>query len=226
MPKTHYEVIGAAASATGPELRKAYLQRARKLHPDQYVDRPAADRAKAEKAMKELNVAWSVLSDVEARRKYDLELGRALSRGTGPISSGRATGWRPFDPDRPPVPTKKPGPQVADEREMEIRGAARLLRPGPLLGMIAVVVALIIGATLATGGGTGDADAPPARPVVEPTGQPIGCLDLAPVVERVRCGGHDAILWLTVNAADGCPDDLESVFRQGEGGLYCFTRVR
>lgn len=223
MPKSHYEVIGVAPTASADQVRKAYLKKARRLHPDQFVDRPTPERDRAERGMKTLNAAWAVLSDAEARRAYDLELGRSVNRGTGPITSGRAEGWKPFDPQQPPMPRPKPGPKVADERDMEIRGPAKLLRPVPLLILFGTLVLLIVVSTLITGGdGGGVVDRP--EPVAEPTGVPLACLDLV-TLETVPCGNHDAVVWSIIEADESCPDDLESVFRQGVGGLYCITRV-
>ena len=222
MSKTHYDIVGAPATSTPEALRRAYLKRARQLHPDQFAGRPDAERSKAERRMQELNASWSVLSDPEARRAYDLSLRRPAARGTGPVVSGRDGAWKPFDPSEPPRPQRPKGPVVADEKEMEIRGAARLLRPLPVAIMVSVFVLLIVGATLLTGGGDG-----PTRstPEAEPTGVPLGCLSLGAVTEQVPCGDHDAVVWSVVEAAESCPDGLDSVYRQGVGGLFCITRV-
>ena len=216
--KTHYEVVGSSPGATAEQVRRAYLDRARQLHPDQFVGLPAAERAKAERRMQDLNAAWTVLSDVQARRAYDAELFAMGARGTAPIVRGRSDTWKPFDPARPIPPRPKPGPVVADQREMEITGAARLLRAGPLLALFAALAAIIVIATIATGGGDGG----PVRsaPEVEPTGVPVACLDLASS-SPVPCGGHHAVVWSIVAASDACPADLDSVY--GQGNLYCVT---
>ncbi len=225
MPKSHYDTIGANPDASAAQLRRAYLQRARRLHPDQFAGRPARERASAERRMQELNAAWSVLSDPESRRAYDAELARrAPSRATGPIVSGRGERWQPFEPDRRHTPTPEPGPVVADERAMEIRGAARLLRPLPLLTIFAVVAGLILAASLLTGAGDGTSSR--RAPTAEPTGIPIGCISLVPIVEEVPCGSHDAVVWSVVEAGEPCESGLEAVYRQGVGGLFCVTRTR
>lgn len=222
MSRTHYDIVGAPATATPEALRRAYLSRARKLHPDQFVGRPDAERAKAQRRMQELNAAWSVLSDPEARRAYDLGLRRPATRGTGPVVSGRDGAWKPFDPSEPARPQRPKGPVVADERDMEIRGTARLLRPLPVAAMITVFVLLIVGATLFTGGGEG-----PVRstPEAQPTGVPLGCLSVGAVTEQVPCGNHDAVVWSVVDGAEACPEGLDSLYRQGVGGLFCVTLV-
>lgn len=51
-----YEVLGVLPGATPEEIRKAYLNLAKKYHPDNYVDNPLVDLA-SEK-MKEINQAY------------------------------------------------------------------------------------------------------------------------------------------------------------------------
>ncbi len=225
MSKSHYEIVGAPATSTPEQLRRAYLKRARQLHPDQFAGRPAAERAKAERRMQELNASWTVLSDPEARRAYDLRLRRPAPRGTGRVVSAREGAWKPFDPSEPPRPKPRKGPVVADEREMEIRGTAKLLRPAPVAIMVGMFVLFIVAATMLTGGG---GDTTPARtaPEAQPTGVPLECLSLGALTEVTRCDGrHDAVVWSVVDAGEACPDGQDSIYRQGLGGLYCITRV-
>lgn len=222
MSRTHYEVLGAPRDATAAQLRQAYLARARQLHPDQFAGRPPDERAVAERKMQDLTAAWSVLSDPGRRRAYDASLGSS-TRGTGRIVSGRHQERRPFHQPGPAPPRRKPQPRVADEREMEIRGPAKLLRPLPLVALLAAVAALIVVSITFTGGDDGPDT--PGAPQVLPTGTPIGCIDLLPVAEQVPCGGHDAVVWAVVDANEGCPAELEAVYRQSLGGLFCVTRV-
>lgn len=174
--------------------------------------------------MQDLNAAWTVLSNPSKRRAYDATLSPARVAGTGPIESGRDGAWRPYDEARRTTPSPKPKPKVADERDMEIRGPAKLLRPVPLLVLFFSMAALIVLAAVVTDGGD-EVDAERRAPVVLPTGTPIGCIDLLPLAEEVPCGTHDAVVWGVVDAGESCPDELEAIYRQGLGGLYCVTRV-
>ncbi len=64
--KDPYEVLGVARTATPEEIRKAYRQLAKKLHPDLNPgDKHAEER------FKEVSVANDLLSDPEKRRRYD-----------------------------------------------------------------------------------------------------------------------------------------------------------
>lgn len=51
-----YEVLGVPETATDQEVKKAYLNLARKYHPDNYHDNPLADLA--QEKMKEINAAY------------------------------------------------------------------------------------------------------------------------------------------------------------------------
>src|SRR5208282_6921365 len=64
--KDPYEVLGLAKTATPEEIRKAYRQLAKKLHPDLNPgDKHAEER------FKEVSAANDLLSDPEKRRRYD-----------------------------------------------------------------------------------------------------------------------------------------------------------
>src|SRR6516165_6222361 len=64
--KDPYEVRGVAKTATAEEIRKAYRQLAKKLHPDL---NPGDSRA--EERFKEVAAANDLLSDPDKRRRYD-----------------------------------------------------------------------------------------------------------------------------------------------------------
>ena len=62
----YYEVLGVPRTADDKGIRQAYRRLARKYHPDL---NPGDEHA--EKRFKEINEAHEVLSDPEARKKYD-----------------------------------------------------------------------------------------------------------------------------------------------------------
>lgn len=63
--RDYYEILGVNKTATTDELKKAYRKLALKYHPDKGGD------AEAEGKFKEINEAYSVLSDPEKRKAYD-----------------------------------------------------------------------------------------------------------------------------------------------------------
>jgi len=72
--RTLYDVLGVRPDASVDDLRRAYRERARELHPDRNFDLDPADRAAAQRQMQELTDAWRILGDATRRRKYDREL--------------------------------------------------------------------------------------------------------------------------------------------------------
>ena len=65
MARDFYEVLGVSRSASQDEIQQAYRQLARKYHPDVNKDPGAEER------FKDLNEAYSVLSDPKTRARYD-----------------------------------------------------------------------------------------------------------------------------------------------------------
>ncbi len=55
-----YQVLGVPETATDAEVKKAYLNLARKYHPDNYHDNPLADLA--QEKMKEINAAYEQIT--------------------------------------------------------------------------------------------------------------------------------------------------------------------
>jgi len=65
MPKDYYAILGVDKSASDSEIKWAFRQKAKSLHPD--VNR--GDDAQA--AFQELNEAYSILSNASTRARYD-----------------------------------------------------------------------------------------------------------------------------------------------------------
>ncbi|GAA2910397.1 J domain-containing protein [Streptomyces mexicanus] len=65
MARDFYEVLGVPRTADRDEIQRAYRTLARKYHPDVNKDPQAEER------FKEINEAFSVLSDPEQRARYD-----------------------------------------------------------------------------------------------------------------------------------------------------------
>jgi hypothetical protein len=134
MARTHYEVLGVARSASAGELRQAYLDRARLVHPDRHIDAGPRARAEAEHAMQELTEAWRVLGDAGRRRRYDRELG-------GPVSA---------EADAGRFVTRSDG-TFPEEIEV-IDPTVRLIRGLPWIVLVVVLVGIFIFTAYATTG--------------------------------------------------------------------------
>ena len=80
--RDYYEILGIDKSADEDTIKRAYRQQAKKYHPDQHPG-----DAEAEKCFKEVNEAYSILSDPDKRAKYD-QYGKAAFDPTAGAGAG------------------------------------------------------------------------------------------------------------------------------------------
>jgi len=90
--RDYYEVLGITKGATEAEIKSAFRKKAKELHPDVNKDDP-----NAEEKFKEVQEAYSVLSDENKRKMYD-QYGHAAGVGNGPSNgAGGFGGFGGFD---------------------------------------------------------------------------------------------------------------------------------
>lgn len=73
MSADYYDILGVNRNASDEEIKKAWKTLAMRYHPDRQAGKSPAEKADAEKHMKEINEAYSVLSDPDKRRQYDVQ---------------------------------------------------------------------------------------------------------------------------------------------------------
>lgn len=67
--KDYYSILGVSKDATADDLKRAYRKLAKQYHPD--AQHTEEDKKNAEAKFKEINEAYSVLSDENKRAQYD-----------------------------------------------------------------------------------------------------------------------------------------------------------
>ncbi len=179
---TYYQTLGVAPSATHDEVRQAYRDLARRLHPDRQAGASAAERALAERRMREINAAWKVLGDRPARTRYDQALARAERVGSAPPRPRPSGSASAPEPGRGPVAPARVDdgdddlvevvPDLTPMGSMLMRALPWLVVLG-VLGLIFVITAFASGGRSDTSPTTLARVGPGACIVVRPGPQPV-----------------------------------------------------
>lgn len=206
---THYEVLGISASASADEVRRAYLGRARLLHPDRLQGVSPERSAEMARAMQDVNEAWRVLRAPASRTAYDERLaGRA---GGQPRPNGaRPAGWADVDFD----PTAyRPGEGMVDH-------GGSVVRSLPWIAALVILGAIFVFTAFA--GGAGEDSRRSSSDLVGScvqSQQGIG-------VVQVPCDGrNEGRVDLVVNRQSQCPTDAIARSVPGEGTWVCLRPV-
>jgi hypothetical protein len=136
MPPTgasHYQLLQLPMGASAQELRQAFRRLSKQVHPDT-TSLPAAE---AEQAFQRLQQAYAVLSDPEARRRYDAQL-RLAALAAAAAASSRAAA----------VDTRAHAAPVAGCGPDPVR---RALSGGEWLALLLLALALVFSLVLGVG---------------------------------------------------------------------------
>jgi DnaJ-domain-containing protein 1 len=213
--RTHYETLGVDPTASDDEIRSAYRRLARTLHPDRHQQSDPAEAAAAAGRMRDVNAAWTVLSDRAARRSYD----RGLAAGRDPAAAARTVSTRPG-------PTRVAGPGDEPPRYNEAVAGHSVIRGVLWLLLVGLLGAIFVFTAYATSGGDAT-DSPDRRQAPTTTGAaPVrrgSCVELrASWVEVVPCAGpHDAEVLDVVPIGRPCPDGSPAVYLPDQQESVC-----
>ncbi|SDU23931.1 curved DNA-binding protein [Verrucomicrobium sp. GAS474] len=139
----YYVRLGLVSSASQDDIRKAYRQLARIYHPD-----VAVNKAMAEEVFKQLQEAYSTLSDAELRRDYDLRMKDERSRFSFRTSNPRPAAATPPPPAPAPVPKARKkkaaesfdgGPQPVHRNDLDIESSLEITLEDAIHGATYVI---------------------------------------------------------------------------------------
>ncbi len=128
---SHYQLLQLPMGASEQELRRAFRSLSKQYHPDTTSLPPA----EAEQAFQRLQQAYAVLSDPEARRRYDAQLRLAA------LAAAAAASSRAVASSRPPAPPAAVAPD----------SVRRALSGGEWLALLLLGLALLFSLVLGVG---------------------------------------------------------------------------
>ncbi|HEY4377597.1 MAG TPA: DnaJ domain-containing protein [Acidimicrobiales bacterium] len=227
---THYERLGIRPSASTEEVRRAYLDLARRLHPDRLVDPTPAERALAERRMREINEAWRVLQVRESRDRYDESLRPARARSAAPRQPATSASGSPST--SPSAAAGVGSPERYDDWEHErwvdatddepIGLVGELLRHLPWVVLVGALLLIFVVTAYASAGHSSS----PTPTTVPGPASPGTCLDVSPgpATTIVPCAGHhDVTVVARVDEQHACPSGTERRRLAHDGLLDCVT---
>ena len=194
---THYDTLGVGSRADPAALRAAYLAKARAHHPDRHAEASPATRAREARTMREVNAAWTVLSDPDARLRYDATI--------APPPRPAAATARPPARDVSSTPRSSVPSSVVHGGHDE---GADLVGRGLRVLPTAVVLILLLGIFVFTAFAASGGDLAPTVTVAPGDLVAGTCVRTGQVLTTVPCSGtHDATVAAIVAVARGCPVD-------------------
>ena len=208
---THYDVLGVAPSAGADEVRRAYLERARLLHPDRLQGLPADQSARMARAMQDVNEAWRVLRSPASRAAYDERL--AGRSGPSPRPNGASpASWRGSDLDPTPYYRRPDG---------MVDPGASVVRSLPWIAALVVLGAIFVFSAFAGGAGEDS-----RRTSSDLVGRCVQSQQGVGVVEVPCTADNEGRVDLVVNRQSQCPADATVRAVPGEGTWVCLRPVR
>lgn len=233
---SHYETLGVSSTASTAEIRKAYLRRARALHPDRNQGKGESETQRAELAMQQVNIAWSVLSDPVKKSEYD---GRFSAQATasGPVARQSSAAAHRSATSRPPSSTSqgRATPPPSDTRASsastrtasEKQGSAGLWASIPVLVIVGLAVGIFIVTAFA-----GDSGSSP-RPLVPTRIAPLAvddCFFFAtvdiPAITSCELGRAEGQVVQAVPRPDNCPAGSLSMNDPSSDLFLCWIRMQ
>lgn len=127
MQQNHYSLLDIPFSASRKDITTAYHKQMRQWHPDRFL---GTDKALAENYAKELNQAYSVLSDPKKREDYDRSIRvEAIQSQIMERYVAGSSGWNLGSNGPPPADAPRRTMTAEERREIRItdRNASRSL---------------------------------------------------------------------------------------------------
>ena len=89
--KDYYKILDIDRNASKDDIKKAFRKMSVKWHPDKHTDDPEDKKKEAEEKFKQINEAWSILSDDNLKSVYDAGPQTGFDMFMNPFAGGRKT---------------------------------------------------------------------------------------------------------------------------------------
>lgn len=205
--RSHYDVLGVSRTASTRDIKTAYREKARRVHPDRVAKE---NEQWALQEMAALNVAWSVLSDPTRRRAYDESLRQETASNASKATTSSANNESAFERDRLS--------QMFAQRPLNASPARFPWRSMSVIAILGVVAVLLVGIFSDPG-----EEAPPDQLL-----QAGSCVRIEPdqSVREVSCRDeHDGVVRQLIGFDMTCPGEAQP-YRDRQGmGTACVDPV-
>lgn len=224
---SHYDTLGVKPGASDTEIRKAYLRRARALHPDKQQGRPPNEARRAAEAMQQVNVAWNVLSDSTKRAEYDQQFTtRPAARPAATPHQRQRTNPPPRTPppDRPAQTSGQSVGRSIDDQAGD--GSVSIWASLPVLIIVGIAIGIFVVTAFGGSDNDGGTNNRPLAPELDSQMRDEDCFVFVGNsirIESCSSGRADAQVLEIVPDPGNCPADTE-IMRQGDVVL-CFQRL-
>lgn len=144
MQQNHYKLLDVALSASRKDITGAYHKQMKQWHPDKFR---GSDKDLAEKYARQINLAYSILSDPQKREEYDKSIrgdalqGHIMERYVAGSSGWNLDGKGPLPADAPRRP--KTAWEQHEQRRTDRNAFRSLIVSFVMLLMIGLVLTLL-----------------------------------------------------------------------------------